>query len=56
MNSAAISAQPIASPHAHGGNSVTRTMSRVHFKRSWSNARSEPSYYFTSFLPFIKKG
>ncbi|MBK7415430.1 MAG: RnfABCDGE type electron transport complex subunit D [Dechloromonas sp.] len=29
MNSAAISAQPIASPHAHGGNSVTRTMFRV---------------------------
>ena len=29
MNSAAITAQPIASPHAHGGNSVTRTMFRV---------------------------
>lgn len=29
MNSAAITAQPIASPHAHGGNSVSRTMFRV---------------------------
>ncbi|MBI2277212.1 MAG: RnfABCDGE type electron transport complex subunit D [Dechloromonas sp.] len=29
MNSAALTAQPVASPHAHGGNSVTRTMLRV---------------------------
>ena len=26
MTSTALSAQPVASPHAHGGNSVTRTM------------------------------
>ena len=29
MNTAALTAQPVASPHAHGGNSVTRTMFRV---------------------------
>ncbi|MBP5988333.1 MAG: RnfABCDGE type electron transport complex subunit D [Azonexus sp.] len=29
MNPAALTAQPVASPHAHGGNSVTRTMLRV---------------------------
>jgi Na+-translocating ferredoxin:NAD+ oxidoreductase subunit D len=29
MNSAALTAQPLASPHAHGGNSVSRTMFRV---------------------------
>ena len=29
MNSATLTAQPVASPHAHGGNSVTRTMFRV---------------------------
>lgn len=29
MTSTVLSAQPIASPHAHGGNSVTRTMFRV---------------------------
>jgi Na+-translocating ferredoxin:NAD+ oxidoreductase subunit D len=29
MNSASLSAQPVASPHAHGGNSVSRTMFRV---------------------------
>jgi len=29
MNTGALTAQPIASPHAHGGNSVTRTMFRV---------------------------
>jgi RnfABCDGE-type electron transport complex D subunit len=29
MNTAALTAQPVASPHAHGGNSVTRTMLRV---------------------------
>jgi Na+-translocating ferredoxin:NAD+ oxidoreductase RnfD subunit len=29
MNSAALTAQPVASPHAHGGSSVTRTMFRV---------------------------
>ena len=29
MNSATLTAQPVASPHAHGGNSVSRTMFRV---------------------------
>ena len=29
MNPTMLTAQPIASPHAHGGNSVTRTMLRV---------------------------
>jgi hypothetical protein len=29
MNSATLSAQPVASPHAHGGNSVNRTMFMV---------------------------
>ena len=29
MNSASLSAQPVASPHAHGGNSVSRTMFMV---------------------------
>lgn len=29
MSSASLTAKPIASPHAHGGNSVTRTMFRV---------------------------
>ncbi len=29
MSTGALTAQPIASPHAHGGNSVTRTMFRV---------------------------
>ena len=29
MTPAALTAQPVASPHAHGGNSVTRTMFRV---------------------------
>ncbi len=29
MNSASLTTQPVASPHAHGGNSVTRTMFRV---------------------------
>ncbi len=29
MNTAPFTAQPVASPHAHGGNSVTRTMFRV---------------------------
>lgn len=29
MNSATLTAQPVASPHAHGGNSVSRTMLRV---------------------------
>jgi len=29
MNTATLTAQPVASPHAHGGNSVTRTMFRV---------------------------
>jgi len=29
MTPTAITAQPVASPHAHGGNSVTRTMFRV---------------------------
>ena len=29
MNPTSLAAQPIASPHAHGGNSVTRTMFRV---------------------------
>ncbi|PKO33690.1 MAG: electron transporter RnfD [Betaproteobacteria bacterium HGW-Betaproteobacteria-7] len=29
MNSATLAAQPVASPHAHGGNSVSRTMFRV---------------------------
>ena len=29
MNTAPLTAQPVASPHAHGGNSVTRTMFRV---------------------------
>ncbi len=29
MNHATLTAQPVASPHAHGGNSVSRTMFRV---------------------------
>ena len=29
MNTATLTAQPVASPHAHGGNSVSRTMLRV---------------------------
>ena len=29
MNGASLTAQPVASPHAHGGNSVSRTMFRV---------------------------
>ena len=29
MNPATLTVQPVASPHAHGGNSVTRTMFRV---------------------------
>ncbi|MDP3539959.1 MAG: RnfABCDGE type electron transport complex subunit D [Azonexus sp.] len=29
MNATSLTAQPIASPHAHGGNSVSRTMFRV---------------------------
>jgi RnfABCDGE-type electron transport complex D subunit len=29
MSSVALTAQPVASPHAHGGNSVSRTMFRV---------------------------
>jgi len=29
MNPATLTVQPVASPHAHGGNSVTRTMVRV---------------------------
>lgn len=29
MNASSLTAQPVASPHAHGGNSVTRTMLRV---------------------------
>ena len=29
MRAATLSIQPVASPHAHGGNSVSRTMFRV---------------------------
>ena len=29
MNPGALTALPVASPHAHGGNSVSRTMLRV---------------------------